>query len=79
MSGSEPMPASLNGTEHIEAAVIVCSDRISQGHGEDKSGKAIIEKLKKFHIDASYEIIPDEKEIVRARTAELVSQDMHYH
>lgn len=66
--------ALLNGTEHIEAAVIVCSDRISQGHGEDKSGKAIIDKLKKFHIEASYEVIPDEKDVIRSRTAELVGK-----
>ena len=66
--------ASVNGTEKIKAAVIVCSDSISKGEGEDRSGKAIIEKLKKFHIDASYEIIPDEKDVVRSKTNELVNQ-----
>jgi len=34
----------------------------------------IVEKLKKFHIDASYEIIPDETDLVRSRTNELVNQ-----
>jgi molybdenum cofactor synthesis domain-containing protein len=66
--------ASLNGTEKIKAAVIVCSDSISKGEAEDRSGKVIIEKLRKFRIDASYEIIPDEKDTVRLRTNELVNQ-----
>jgi cyclic pyranopterin phosphate synthase len=62
------------GGENIKAAVIVCSDSISKGGGEDKSGRVIIERLKKFHIDATYEIIPDEKDAVRSRTNELVNQ-----
>lgn len=66
--------ASPNGTEKIKAAVIVCSDSISKGEAEDRSGKVIIEKLRKFRIDASYEIIPDEKDTVRLRTNELVNQ-----
>jgi cyclic pyranopterin monophosphate synthase len=67
--------SSANGMENIKAAVIVCSDSISVGRGEDRSGKAIIEKLKKFHINASYEIIPDEKDRVRSRTNELINED----
>jgi cyclic pyranopterin phosphate synthase len=67
--------SSANGMENIKAAVIVCSDSISVGRAEDRSGKAIIEKLKKFHINASYEIIPDEKDRVRSRTNELVNED----
>jgi cyclic pyranopterin monophosphate synthase len=67
--------SSANGMQNIKAAVIVCSDSISLGRAEDRSGKAIIEKLKKFHINASYEIIPDEKDLVRSRTNELVNED----
>jgi cyclic pyranopterin monophosphate synthase len=67
--------SSANGMENIKAAVIVCSDSISVGRAEDRSGKAIIEKLKKFHINASYEIIPDEKDRVRSRTNELINED----
>jgi cyclic pyranopterin monophosphate synthase len=66
--------ASLNGSEKIKAAVIVCSDSVSKGEAKDTSGKVIIEKLRKFRIDASYEIIPDEKDTVRLRTNELVNQ-----
>lgn len=66
--------SSLDGAEKVRAAVIVCSDTISQGKGEDRSGKTIIEKLKKFSIDATYEVIPDDKDIIRSRTTEMVSQ-----
>ena len=65
--------ASANGTADIKAAVIVCSDSISQGNAEDRSGKAILEKLKKFHINASYEVIPDDAEQVRTKTNTLVN------
>jgi molybdenum cofactor synthesis domain-containing protein len=65
--------ASANGISDIKAAVIVCSDSISQGKAEDRSGKAILEKLKKFHIHASYEVIPDDAEQVRIKTNSLVN------
>lgn len=63
-----------NGTENIKAAVIVCSDSISQGKAEDRSGKAILEKLKKYHINASYEIIPDDAALVSSKTNALIEQ-----
>lgn len=47
--------------EGLQAAVIVCSDKISKGAGEDKAGKAIIEKLEKYQVKIhEYSIIPDE-------------------
>ena len=63
-----------NGTENIKAAVIVCSDSISEGKAEDRSGKAILDKLKKYHINASCEIIPDDAGTVRAKTISLIEQ-----
>jgi cyclic pyranopterin monophosphate synthase len=66
--------ASANGSENIKAAVIVCSDSISEGKAQDRSGKTIVEKLRKYHIEASYEVIPDEKEKVRSRTNELIEE-----
>ena len=45
----------------LKAAVIVCSDTISAGEGEDKSGKLIISKLEKLGIGVDiYQIIPDD-------------------
>jgi cyclic pyranopterin monophosphate synthase len=66
--------ASANGVESIQAAVVVCSDSISQGKAEDKSGKAIIEKLKKFQIDGAYKVIADDKEQIRSLTNELMER-----
>ncbi|OJV17513.1 MAG: bifunctional molybdenum cofactor biosynthesis protein MoaC/MoaB [Dyadobacter sp. 50-39] len=48
--------------EGLKTAVVVCSDSISNGIGEDKSGKKIIEKLKAFQLEAGdYSIIADDK------------------
>lgn len=48
--------------EGLKTAVVVCSDSISNGIGEDKSGKRIIEKLKSFKLEVSdYSIIADDK------------------
>jgi len=50
----------------ITASVIVCSDSISAGQKEDKAGKAIIDKLKKFGVTLlDYVIIPDEIDIIQ--------------
>jgi cyclic pyranopterin monophosphate synthase len=46
---------------NIKAAVIVCSDTINQGTNEDRAGKAIIEKLRKYGVETmAYHVIPDE-------------------
>ena len=56
----------------LKCAVIVCSDTIAAGKGEDKSGKAIIEKLKLYQLESShYEIISDEVEDVQSKLKEL--------
>ena len=52
----------------LTAAVIVCSDTISEGHKEDKAGKAIIEKLETCEVNIEeYIIIPDEKDIIQEK------------
>jgi len=52
----------------IKAAVIVCSDSISEGKKEDKAGKAIIAKLETCGVAIQdYIIIPDEKEIIQEK------------
>jgi molybdenum cofactor biosynthesis protein MoaC len=52
----------------LKAAVIVCSDTISEGLKEDKSGKAIVKKLKECNvIIADYIVIPDEKDEIQTK------------
>ncbi|WP_438710920.1 bifunctional molybdenum cofactor biosynthesis protein MoaC/MoaB [Aquimarina muelleri] len=52
----------------LKAAVIVCSDTISEGKKEDKAGKAIIAKLENCEVDIlDYTIIPDEKDIIQEK------------
>lgn len=59
----------------LKAAVIVCSDTISAGQKEDKAGKAIISNLEKYQVEiGAYEIIPDEKEVIRAQFQKYVEQ-----
>lgn len=52
--------------EGLTAKVIVCSDTISKGQGEDKAGKAIVSKLEELGIKSERIIIPDEPEEIRA-------------
>ena len=64
----------INGVQDIRCAVIVCSDSISHGKAEDRSGKVILEKLKRHNLSASYEIIPDDLETVQSKTKSLIEQ-----
>ena len=47
-------------SEGITASVIVCSDSISKGNGEDKAGEMILSKLKDLNISGTKSIIADE-------------------
>ncbi len=56
----------------IKCAVIVCSDTVAAGANKDKTGKAIIEKLKKHNLScALYEIIPDDFAVIQSKTKQL--------
>jgi len=59
----------------LKAAVIVCSDSISAGKNEDKSGKIILEKLKGWKVEVPvYRVIPDEISVIRNTTQTLVGE-----
>jgi len=50
----------------VRCAVIVCSDSISKGDGNDQSGKMIIEKLKEYGIEnTAYEVVPDDLRLIQ--------------
>ncbi len=56
----------------ITASVLVCSDSISKGKNKDTSGKAIIDKLDKYHVTAGdYAIIPDDIEAIQEKILKL--------
>ncbi|MEW7290040.1 bifunctional molybdenum cofactor biosynthesis protein MoaC/MoaB [Aquimarina sp. 2304DJ70-9] len=59
----------------LQAAVIVCSDTISEGKKEDKAGKAIIAKLENCEVGIlDYIIIPDEVEIIQEKAKQYQEQ-----
>ncbi|GGG09513.1 bifunctional molybdenum cofactor biosynthesis protein MoaC/MoaB [Dokdonia pacifica] len=61
--------------KNITASVIVCSDSISDGKKEDRSGKTIIEELKKYDVSIQeYTVIPDEIDAIQKQLKQQVSQ-----
>ncbi|HEY0897834.1 MAG TPA: bifunctional molybdenum cofactor biosynthesis protein MoaC/MoaB [Sphingobacteriaceae bacterium] len=57
--------------------VIVCSDTISKGEGEDAAGKAAVERLKKLGLEGmSYEVIPDELSLIRSTAEKLTAANI---
>lgn len=62
----------------LRAVVIVCSDTISAGQKEDKAGKAIIAKLEECGVTINdYVIIPDEKDVIQAKTKAYAEQGVN--
>lgn len=53
-------------SEGLKAKIVVCSDTISKGEGEDKAGKLIAEKLNELGIASDISVIPDEAEAIRS-------------
>ena len=63
--------------QELTCAVIVCSDSISKGEGNDTAGVAIVERMKRLGIDsAAYEIIPDDVDLIRSKAEELSAKDI---
>lgn len=62
----------------LKAAVVVCSDSISNGKKEDRAGKAVIEKLEQCSVAISdYVVIPDESEAITQKVLGYCSQDVN--
>ncbi len=61
----------MKGLQTLQAAVIVCSDTVAQQNAEDKSGMAVIERLKSFQIETkNYRVIPDEAAVITQQILE---------
>jgi molybdenum cofactor biosynthesis protein MoaC len=61
---------------HLKCAVIVCSDSISKGEKEDRSGKKISEKLKQFAISTiDYKIISDDIDMIQSSLKNYIDKN----
>ncbi|MDP1841926.1 MAG: bifunctional molybdenum cofactor biosynthesis protein MoaC/MoaB [Sediminibacterium sp.] len=67
----------INANKIIQAAVVVCSDTVSQQKATDKAGVAVIELLKKFNIETPYySIIPDEAAAITAAVTAQIQNNI---
>ncbi|MCL4491279.1 MAG: MogA/MoaB family molybdenum cofactor biosynthesis protein [Nitrospirae bacterium] len=58
----------------ITVAVLTLSDKGSRGEREDKSGPAIAEALKGIADVKHYDILPDERDLIRDRLLEYINK-----
>jgi len=60
-------------SEGLKCSVVVCSDTLSKGIGEDQAGKAVIAQLGKLGMEpSSFSILPDEILPIQEKALELV-------
>jgi cyclic pyranopterin monophosphate synthase len=61
--------------ETLKVAVITCSDTISSGTGEDKSGAIVVENIQKHGLTVSAKkIIADDRDRIQAEARQLVAE-----
>ena len=59
----------------LKVAVITCSDSISKGVGEDKSGEIIVEQLKKHHLSVTNKkVIADDFDTIQKEAQHLINE-----
>ena len=59
----------------LKVAVITCSDSISKGVGEDKSGEIIVEQLKKHHLSVTNKkVIADDFDAIQKEAQHLINE-----
>lgn len=58
--------------QELKAAIIVCSDTISRGEGEDRAGVSVKEKLEQLGVTVMLkEVIADEAEAIRSKAEQI--------
>lgn len=57
--------------EGYRAAIVVASDGVFSGRREDRSGRVIERRLREHGVEARYEIVPDERDVIERRLREL--------
>ncbi|NGP75036.1 bifunctional molybdenum cofactor biosynthesis protein MoaC/MoaB [Balneolaceae bacterium YR4-1] len=62
----------------LTAKVVVCSDSVSKGEKEDRSGKLIVEKMESLDISATRTVIPDEAAEIEEQLKESDSDLLIY-
>jgi len=62
--------------KEVKCAVIVCSDSVTRGESKDLTGKAIVEKLKKYELQVTFcEAIADDAEKIRSTISQLTREN----
>ncbi|MDX1637934.1 MAG: bifunctional molybdenum cofactor biosynthesis protein MoaC/MoaB [Balneolaceae bacterium] len=56
--------------EGLTALVVVCSDSVSRGENEDRSGKLIASRMRSFGLETELQVIPDERDEIEKRAVE---------
>ncbi|HCR77476.1 MAG TPA: bifunctional molybdenum cofactor biosynthesis protein MoaC/MoaB [Chryseobacterium sp.] len=65
-------------TENLTAAVVVCSDSVSQGLKNDTSGKLLVESLNNQGIsNVDYSVVPDDVSAIQEKIEFLKSRGCH--
>jgi len=58
-----------------KVAVLVSSDSVSSGKKSDRSGKLIVETMKKFPVEVlDYQVVPDEKDVIRSKIISWIEE-----
>jgi molybdenum cofactor biosynthesis protein MoaC len=63
--------------DELSCAVIVCSDSVSSGKDDDKTGKTIVKKLEKYDLTADVEVIPDDLSLIQAKAKQFSAEGVN--
>ncbi len=58
------------------AAVVIASDSVAEGSRQDRSGAAIVERLRAWGVEAAYETVPDDEERLTHALRDLVAREI---